>query len=82
MDLDLIAITAERKPMEKYLVNEFCIEVFDAFKKFYPKIGFNPPWIGYFFLQSDEIAGVGGYKGPPKKGKVEIAYLLRPFASN
>ena len=72
MKLKLIPITTHKEAMEKYLVHTFCNEVFEEFKKLYPKIGFNLPWIGYFALVDDEVVGVGGFKGPPTNGTVEI----------
>ncbi len=74
MRLELIPIETDRKSLEKYLQHEFCTHVFNEYEKFYPKNGFNYPWIGYFALYQDEVAGVGGYKRSPKNGKIEIAY--------
>jgi RimJ/RimL family protein N-acetyltransferase len=43
---------------------------------FLKQVGFEPPWIGYVLL-SDSGAAVGGgaFKGPPRNGRVEIAYF-------
>lgn len=64
--------------MGKYLVDKFCNEVFGVLEKLYAKIGFNVPWIGYFALNDGETVAVGGFKGPPQGGKVEIAYGTVP----
>ncbi|GJM32217.1 MAG: hypothetical protein DHS20C18_12180 [Saprospiraceae bacterium] len=72
--IELVPITTDIKSMEPYLVHEFCLEVFNTFTEFYPKIGFHLPWVGYFALYENEVVGVGGYKGAPKNQKVEIAY--------
>ncbi len=78
MALIFIPIKANRTAMQKYLHHPFCIEVFQAMEGFYLKVGFRTPWIGYFMLQANEVVGTGGFKGPPKDGKVEIAYGTLP----
>jgi len=78
MSLELIPITIERKPVEKYLNSAFCIEVYEAFEQLYPEIGFNVPWIGYFFLLNKDVVGIGGFKGAPRNNTVEIAYGVIP----
>lgn len=42
--------------------------------EFYKRIGFVPPWIGYFVEQDGAIVGSAGIKGKPVNGKIEIAY--------
>ena len=49
-------------------------EVLSVYPAFYQRVGFFPPWIGYFFRQDDRIVGCGGFKGKPVDGKVEVAY--------
>lgn len=78
MPLELIPITIDRKPVQKYLKTAFCMEVFEAFKQLYPEIGFKLPWIGYFFLLNKEGVGIGGFKCAPKNNMVEIAYGVIP----
>ena len=41
---------------------------------FYKKIGFVPPWIGYYVEQNDDLVGCAAFKGQPVNGTVEIAY--------
>jgi [ribosomal protein S5]-alanine N-acetyltransferase len=43
---------------------------------FLETVGFEPPWIGYV-LWTPERGAVGGgaFKGPPQRGRVEIAYF-------
>ena len=78
MQLILTPITVDRNAMDKYLNHPFCAEVFDVYVNFYPKIGFHPPWIGYFFLKNERVVGVGGYKGPPQNNTIEIGYGVVP----
>lgn len=45
---------------------------------FYKKVGFQPPWIGYFVQLNNEIVGMAAFKGKPVNNKVEIAYGVLP----
>jgi [ribosomal protein S5]-alanine N-acetyltransferase len=45
---------------------------------FYERVGFDPPWIGYFVKEGDQWVGSAGFKGKPMAGKVEIAYGVQP----
>ena len=55
-------------------VSEECQQVITMYEAFYPKIGFNVPWVGYFIVRENQIVGSCGFVGSPKNGKVEIAY--------
>ena len=41
---------------------------------FYKKVGFVPPWIGYYVKQDGYLVGCAAFKGQPVNGTVEIAY--------
>ena len=41
---------------------------------FYKKVGYAPPWIGYYVKQNGNIVGSAGFKGAPVNNAVEIAY--------
>jgi [ribosomal protein S5]-alanine N-acetyltransferase len=57
-----------------------CQELLKIYDDYYPKIGFNPPWIGYFVIRENQVVGCGGFTGKPTDGKVEIAYAtFQPF---
>lgn len=51
-----------------------CQQLLNVYDDFYPKIGFNLPWVGYFVIREERIVGCGGFVGQPQDGKVEIAY--------
>ncbi len=51
-----------------------CQTVLNLYDEFYPKIGYNPPWVGYFVIRENQIVGMCGFTGQPTAGKVEIAY--------
>ncbi len=53
-------------------------EIRQATLDHYDRVGFNPPWIGYFALAGDVVIGGGGFVGPPNNNRVEIAYHTLP----
>jgi [ribosomal protein S5]-alanine N-acetyltransferase len=72
MELKTININ-EDKANEIYASAE-CQQLINSMNEYYPKIGFNKPWVGYFIFKNDQVVGTGGFTGQPKNGKVEIAY--------
>lgn len=47
---------------------------------FFEKIGYNPPWIGYFAEKDGQLVASCAFKGQPVDGKVEISYgTFEPF---
>lgn len=51
-----------------------CQQLLTMYEEFYPSIGFNSPWIGYFVMRDDQVVGSCSFVGKPQNGKVEIAY--------
>jgi [ribosomal protein S5]-alanine N-acetyltransferase len=51
-----------------------CQQLIDSMNEYYPQIGFNLPWVGYFVVKDNQIVGTGAFTGEPKNGSVEIAY--------
>jgi RimJ/RimL family protein N-acetyltransferase len=51
-----------------------CLPILEIYTEFYKKTGYDPPWIGYFVSEQNELRGFAGFKGKPQNGKVEIAY--------
>jgi RimJ/RimL family protein N-acetyltransferase len=41
---------------------------------FYKKVGYVPPWIGYYVKRNNEWVGSAAFKGKPVNGTIEIAY--------
>ncbi|MFZ4056483.1 MAG: GNAT family N-acetyltransferase [Ferruginibacter sp.] len=72
MELQPIELNVD-KSNEMYASSN-CQELINSMNEFYPKIGFNKPWVGYFVLNNNQVVGTGGFTGQPKDGKVEIAY--------
>ncbi len=54
--------------------NADCQGIFKSYPAYYYKVGYNPPWIGYFVIRDEVVVGVGGFVGKPQDGAVEIAY--------
>lgn len=63
----------EDKTKEIY-ANPDCQKLFKSYPDYYYKTGYDPPWIGYWVIRDNKVAGVGGFTGKPRDGKVEIAY--------
>jgi RimJ/RimL family protein N-acetyltransferase len=51
-----------------------CQKLLNIYKEYYPKIGFNLPWVSYLVIRQNQVVGSCGFTGQPKDGKVEIAY--------
>jgi RimJ/RimL family protein N-acetyltransferase len=58
--------------------NKIYMESLRASVAYYEKIGFHPPWIGYFIEEGGELIGNGAFKGAPKGGRIELAYQVFP----
>jgi ribosomal-protein-alanine N-acetyltransferase len=44
----------------------------------YERTGFVPPWIGYVGVSAGRVVGGGGFNGPARDNRVEIAYYTVP----
>lgn len=53
-------------------------EVLDMTVRYYARIGYSLPWVGYFAMVDEAIVGSAGFKGRPLHGRVEIAYGTMP----
>lgn len=49
---------------------------------YFYKVGYLPPWIGYYVRADNQYVGAAGFKGRPRNGKVEIAYSTFPAHQN
>lgn len=59
-------------------LSPFLAELSASYVPFYESVGFEEPWIGYFAREGDTWVGSCGFKGPPRGGRVEIAYVADP----
>ena len=51
-----------------------CRQLLKIYEDYYPKTGFQRPWIGYFIINENKVVGSCSFTGKPEKGRVEIAY--------
>lgn len=72
--MELIPIKQTFEENDELAINSLYQETIYLTIDFYKKVGFVPPWIGYFVKQDDSFVGNAGFKGPPTNGTVEIAY--------
>lgn len=72
--MKLIPIKEELEENQEFLNNPFCKETLHMTIDFYKRVGFVPPWIGYYAQLNDQLVGSAGIKGKPVNGKIEIAY--------
>lgn len=72
MELKTIELNVDQS--KEIYVSTNCQQVINSMKEFYPKIGFNKLWVGYFAFNDNQVVGTGGFTGQPEDGKVEIVY--------
>ena len=54
---------------------KLCVMVHEQTLEYYKIIGYNEPWISYYFQVADNIVGICSFKGKPDSAnRVEIAY--------
>ena len=78
MNLELRLIQPTLEENSVFLDQLESTEVLDMTIRFYARIGYSLPWVGYFAMADGVIVGSGGFKGRPMLGKVEIAYGTLP----
>ena len=72
--MELIPIKERLEENEEFATELLCGETMHMTIEFHKKVGFVPPWIGYFAKQHGNFVGSAGFKGAPINGIVEIAY--------
>lgn len=70
----LIAVQERFEENEPFASNSLHKETIQKTTDFYKKVGFVPPWIGYYVEENSNLVGSAGFKGPLINGTVEIAY--------
>ncbi|MGC3944951.1 MAG: GNAT family N-acetyltransferase [Chryseolinea sp.] len=78
MNVELHRIQPTLEQNNQFLSRLESTEILDMTIKFYARIGYSLPWVGYFAVINDDIVGSAGFKGRPLQGKVEIAYGTLP----
>jgi RimJ/RimL family protein N-acetyltransferase len=78
--LKLLPVGRTLEENRQFAENPDCMESLQMSVNFYGKVGYFPPWIGYYVQIGEKIVGAAGFKGKPENGKVEIAYAtFEPF---
>ena len=72
--MELRAIEINLDKTNDLYSSDDCQMLLKSYEEYYPKIGYNLPWVGYFVVRETQIVGSCGFTGQPKEGKVEIAY--------
>ena len=80
--MELRPILIDEDKTKEIYRNPFCQTLFESYPAYYYKVGYNPPWIGYFVFRDEKVVGVGGFISKPINGKVEIAYGTNPEFEN
>ena len=57
---------------------EVANHILSATAALYAAVGFEAPWIGYLAFADGTAVGTCGFKAPPERGRVEIAYFTFP----
>ena len=72
--MKLIPIYETLEENQTLLNNPLCKEMLQMTLDFYKRVGFVPPWIGYYAEDNRNLVGSAGFKGQPVNGTIEIAY--------
>ena len=73
-ELELIPVMETIDKNEEFINNPICRETIRLTIELYKKIGYEPPWIGYYVKRDNDLLGSAAFKGKPIRGTVEIAY--------
>ena len=72
--MKLIPIGEKLEDNDEFVNNPLCQEGIYMTIDFFKRVGYEPPWIGYYVQQNDALLGGAALKGAPRDGRVEIAY--------
>jgi [ribosomal protein S5]-alanine N-acetyltransferase len=72
--MQLLPIKQTTEENIDFINDPACNETLNMTIAFYKRVGFNPPWIGYYAEENGELIGSAAFKGKPINNTVEIAY--------
>jgi ribosomal-protein-alanine N-acetyltransferase len=78
MEIVLLPIKEMLSENTEFITNPSCAESLEMSVLFFARVGYSPPWIGYYASLANKLVGSGAFKGRPMYGKVEIAYGTFP----
>lgn len=74
MELNLVPISPNEDKTKAIYASQDCQDLLQMWDEFYPVIGYNYPWIGYFVIENDRVLGTCGFTGKPVDNRVELSY--------
>lgn len=72
--MELRILQQNEDKTDKLFESADCQTLLQMYEDYYPKIGFNLPWVAYLVVRQNQVVGSCSFTGQPKNGKVEIAY--------
>lgn len=72
--MELRIIKQKENKNDKAYASLECQELLNIYEGYYPKIGFDMPWVAYLIIKDKQAVGTCSFTGKPKNGIVEIAY--------
>lgn len=72
--MKLKQITQQEDKTKELYASADCQTLLAMYDDFYPKIGYNFPWVGYFIIREGKIVGSCSFVGQPIGGRVELSY--------
>ena len=76
--MKLLPIKQTFEENEAFKDNPDCENSLLATVEFFNRIGYNPPWIGYYAEKNGHLVGSAAFKGISKDNAVEVAYGVFP----
>ncbi len=73
MNLILLPIRLAENKTNPLYSSDDCQNILDMWDEYYPQIGYNPPWNGYFILKNDIV--VGSCAIIKRENTAEISYM-------
>ncbi|MEO5583613.1 MAG: GNAT family protein [Saprospiraceae bacterium] len=78
--MELLPIKEKLEDNDEFSNNPLCSESLPMSIDFYNRVGYVPPWIGYYVKRNNELVASIGFKGPPVNNTIEIAYgVFEPY---
>ncbi len=74
MELKLEFIALNEDKTKTHYASEDCQNLLSMWEEYYPKIGFNLPWVGYVVIQGNHVIGSCAFTGKPINNRVEVSY--------
>ncbi|MCT4560219.1 MAG: GNAT family N-acetyltransferase [Crocinitomicaceae bacterium] len=76
--LRLQSIHPNDRPSDPIYAGPYGQELLRMYKEYYPKVGFQIPWVGYVIIENETAVGTCGFTMAPVDHQVEIAYWTFP----